>query len=87
MAMPARTHGHDTGAGRRCWAAGAGRAWARGRALQAVGLASAGRSGRAELAGAAGGARDRLGERQQARGAHSRRAGRTARTRGGARQA
>ena len=65
------------GAGR--WArgrvAGARRAWVHGRALQAAMRAGAGRSGRTELAGAqqaeraAGGARGRLGERQQARGA------------------
>ena len=83
--------GLAAGAGR-AWAsglaAGAGRAWARGQALQAVGPAGARRNGRAELAGArqaesaVGGARGRLGERQQAREACSRlrqgRAGRPA---------
>ena len=61
-------------------ALGAGRAWARGRALQAAGCAGAGRSGRAELAGA------RQAEHMAGWASGSRRAD-TAWTRGGARQA
>ena len=63
----------ELGAGR--WArgrvAGAGRAWARERALQAVGRAGSGRSGRAEQArgGAAAGSRGRaVGAGRGARG-------------------
>ena len=83
-------------------AAGAGRAWARERALQAAGLAGAAQSGRAELAGAlqagraAAGARGaKAGARGAAAGgrgaavscgARSRRTD-TAWTRGGARKA